>query len=173
MDDNNDNQEPNDLVPSGHGLTASLQAIRSKDHKDQEGKNLVGRPQHHINWDKVETAMSLGVGLKGCAMYGGVHWNTLERRCIERYGEGFKEVRDAFLTDMKALASDALKKKIKQGDTKAILFANRVFNNMDDRVKRDDEDDKGNAKVFKMAYNLDKTPDEIEAEFRVREDDEL
>ena len=165
MDKNTTPIEPS-KEPSEQKLTASKQAILAKDDEDQEPVNRTGRKPHPINWDKVETAMAIGCDLKTCAMFGGVHWNTLERRVIARYGEGFREVRAAFMTDRKAFALGALWKKVGQGDTKAILFANRVFNGLNDRPKDVEEDDSGEASTFRVAYNLDQPPEVIEAQFR-------
>lgn len=152
-------------------MTASLVHIQSKDDEEQEPQNKTGRKPVPINWDKVETAMAIGMDLKSCAMFGGVHWNTLERRVIDRYGEGFREVRAAFMTDRKAFALGALWKKVGQGDTKAILFANRVFNGLNDRPKEVEEDDSGEASTFRVAYNLDTPPEAIEAQFRETTDE--
>ena len=146
--------------------TAQLQSFLNKDDEDREPQDRIGRKPVPINWDKVETAMALGCDLKSCAMFGGVHWNTLERRIIERYGEGFREVRASFLTDFKVSALVALRKKVKEGDTKAILFANRALNGMNDRPKDAEEDDSGEMSTFRVAYNLDTPPEVIEAQFK-------
>lgn len=147
-------------------LTASREQILAKDDEEQEPINKTGRKPVPINWDKVETAMALGCDLKTCAAFGGCHWNTLERRVIERYGEGFREVRQTFLADRKALALGKLWEKVRQGDSKMIQFANRVFNGLNDRPKETEEDDSGESSTFRVAYNLDTPPDVYEAQFR-------
>lgn len=152
------NPEEADRRPN---TTASLTSITNKDEDDNT--SLI--PRKEINWDKVETAMALGADLKMCAMFGGVHWNTLERRIVARYGENFREVRAAFMTDRKALALQKLWALVQKGDVRAVLFANRVFNGLNDKPKDlDDEDDSGS--IFTLAYNLDEPPP-IEAESRV------
>lgn len=159
-------------TPTGLDLTASRRAIVNQDDQDREPLERLGRKPHPINWDKVETAMSFGADLKMCAMYGGVHWNTLERRVLSRYGEGFKEVRAAFMTDRKAFALNQLWKLVGKGDRHAVLYANRVFNGLNDRPTkgREEDEDLREDFTFEVNYNLEKHPDVIEAEFKGGQD---
>jgi hypothetical protein len=148
--------------------TASAEFILNRDVDDQSPQGKRGPKHIDINWEKVEAYMSIGMDLKSCAMAGGCHWNTLERRIQEKYGENFREVRAAFLTDRKALALKKMWDKVNQGDSDMIKFANRVFNGLNDRPKEmDDDNDEGST--FTLAYNLDEPPP-IEAEFKTMED---
>jgi hypothetical protein len=147
--------------------TASLEAISTRE--DENGSTFV--PRKIIDWNKVEAGMMVGADLKTCAMLGGVHWNTLERRIHERYGEGFREVRAAFLTDRKLMALKAMWNQVAKGNWRAVRFANVVFNGLNDRPKEIDDDDHADAGTFKLAYNLDEEPPKsVEAEFEVQGD---
>lgn len=160
------------LTPTNDGeqpkISASLEIILNKDEEEESSPIKTGRKPHPINWDKVEAAMTLGGDLKICAMMGGVHWNTLERRILERYGEGFKEVRSAFMTDRKAMALKALWNQVAKGNWRAIKFANQAFNNLTDRVRdMDDDAEGGESATFRLAYNLNEPPP-IDAEFEIK-----
>lgn len=152
-------QKSDSPVATEPKLTASVDAIRNQD--SEESSSLI--PRKEINWDKVETCMAMGGDLKMCAMFGGVHWNTLERRIYDRYGENFREVRAAFMTDRKAMALKALWNQVAKGNTRAIIFVNRAINGLNDRPKDMDEDnDDGGS--FQLAYP-DEPPPAIEADF--------
>ena len=159
-------------TPKGLDLTTSRSTIVTKDEEDFQPAEKTGRPRAPINWDRVEMAMSIGGDLKMCAMYGGVHWNTLERRIKARYGEGFKEVRSAFLTDRKAMALTKAWKAVERGDWKAVEWANRVFNGLNPRAMDKKEEDDADDFEFNVNYSLDKHPDVVEAEFRESQHDD-
>lgn len=166
LNDDDDFKDTSDAI----NTTATRQALIINESADLD--SWTGPKKAKINWDKVEVAMSFGADLKTCAMFGGVHWNTLERRILARYGEGFKEVRSAFLADKKMLALTKLWEKVAKGDTKSILFANRAFNGITDRRRDNEEDDEATDFEFKVAYNLDEHPDAVEAEFKEVNHDE-
>lgn len=156
-------QKSDSPVATEPKLTASVDSILRKDEDDNNLPVKTGRKPADINWDRVETCMAMGGDLKMCAMFGGVHWNTLERRILERYGENFREVRAAFMTDRKAMALKALWNQVAKGNTRAIIFVNRAINGLNDRPKEMDEDNDDGG-TFKLAYNLDEPPP-IEADF--------
>lgn len=134
-----------------HPLAASLVK------KDQEGSGDM-LPRKEINWDKVETAMMFGASLNECAAVGGVHYNTLERRILERYGDTFRVVRDAMMSDQKIALRQRLYKAAKNGSVPALIFLNRAVNKMNDRLREGDEDDDGDSTTFHLAYDPKKAP---------------
>lgn len=144
--------------------TASLEGVLNKDQEDNL-PNIGGRPQAEINWDKVETCMAMGGDLKMCAAFGGVHWNTLERRIMERYKEGFKDVRQYFMTDRKALALKQIMNLVAKGNVRATIFINKAWNGMSDRPKdMGDDDESGEGDTFKLAYDPHEKPP-VDAEY--------
>lgn len=151
-------------------ITASVTSILNKDSEEAGDVQSVKNHRVDINWDKVETAMALGADLKMCAMFGGCHWNTLERRVLERYGDGFREVRSAFMTDRKAMALKQLWNLVSKGNVRATLFVNRAINGLNDRPKDNDDDESGESSTFRLAYNLDDEPPTYEADFSVQGD---
>lgn len=150
-------------------MSAHTKALLQIDSED-DGK-METRPRAEINWDKVETAMSLGASLMECASYGGVHYNTLERRVQERYGELFRVVREAMMTDRRMMARKQLWNLVAKGNVRATLFVNRAINKINDRLREDEEDDEQDTATFRLAYNLDEPP-AVNAEFQVQGDAE-
>ena len=132
--------------------------------KDPEGDSADFIPRKEINWDKVETAMAFGGSLMECAAEGGVHYNTLERRVLERYGENFRVVRDAMLTNRKMMARKQLFNLVAKGNVRATLFANRALNKLNDRLREDEDDDRDEAPSFRLSYSLDDKPP-VDADF--------
>lgn len=162
-------QKSDSPVATEPKLTASRDSILNKDEQEQNLPVKTGRKPADINWEAVERGMAMGCDLKMCAMLGGVHWNTLERRIVDRYGENFREVRNAMLTDRKMMALKALWNQVAKGNWRAIRFANVAFNGLSDRPKDDMDDDDKDGGSFKLSYNLDEPPP-LEAEFKTVED---
>lgn len=155
-------QKPSDNNPQLVRPTATVEGLLNKDPEDSS-VNMGGRPKTNINWDKVETCMAMGGDLKMCAAFGGVHWNTLERRILERYGEGFRDVRQYFMTDRKAVALKQIMNLVAKGNVQATIFINKAWNNMNDRPKEMGEDEE-EASTFKLAYDPHEPPP-IDAEY--------
>lgn len=146
--------------------TASVEGILRKDSDDQNPIHIHSYHKVEINWDRVEGMMAAAGDLKMCAAAAGVHWNTLERRILERYGENFREVRQYYMTDVKALALKQLRNLVAKGNVRATIFMNKAWNNMNDRPKEmGDDDDDQDASVFKLAYDPHEPPP-IEAEYK-------
>lgn len=162
---------PDAIDTSGEALTPNRKALIVRD--DEETQERLGRKLVPIDWARVETAMSFGADLRTCAAFGGCHWNTLERRVKDRYGANFKEVRDYFMADKKALALTQAWKAVQRGEWKAIEWANKIFNGLGKATKTggEGEDDGGQDDfTFNLNYSLDEHPDAIEAEFKSQEE---
>ncbi len=149
-----------------YSMSPHARALLEKDPEEGQEDFI---PRKEINWDKVETAMAFGGSLMECAAEGGVHYNTLERRVLERYGENFRVVRDAMLTARKLMARKQLFNLVAKGNVRATLFANRALNKMNDRLREDEDDDRDEAPSFRLSYNLDEKPP-VDAEFSEVED---
>lgn len=158
-------KNPPDL-PEKSPKTSLVEMFRNKDPED-DGEQVYpgGRPQAPINWDRVEAYMEMGGDLTMCAYAGGVSPRTLERRIIERYGVGFKEVRQAAMTDRKAIALKALMNLVVKGNARATIFINKAWNNMSDRPKSmGDDDENEDGSTFKIAFDPHQPPP-VDAEF--------
>lgn len=148
-------------------LSSKAKAFKNRD-PEEENDFL---PRAEINWDKVETAMELGCSLKECAEFGGVHWNTLERRILVRYGDGFREVREFYMGPRRRNIRAQFFNLVAKGNVRAVLAGMRALNGFNDRPKGDqDDDDDNDTSVFKLAYDPHEPPP-IDAEYKPLENE--
>ena len=158
---------PENVPVKGPKPKTAAEAIMTRE-EDPNGPKTMKYHVVEINWANVEAYMSIGMDLKSCARAGGCHWNTLERRIVEKYGDNFRDVRAFMMSDRKAKAMKKMWDKVDEGDADMIKFVNRAFNGVTDKPKEMDEDNDDGG-TFTLAY--DNSPPPIDAEFTEVEDD--